>query len=105
MYGGYATVNLNPEPYAYESGFSVKWLIQAQVNEIRTGEIDPIAGDLDYQTGQAPWLAWAEYEWADGVKPRCSDDLTWHPTNAGEAKWSKAQGPWWKGSPYTRWLK
>ncbi|MBI3865024.1 MAG: hypothetical protein HY290_24380, partial [Planctomycetia bacterium] len=27
IYAGYATTPLNPEPYAYESGFSVKWLI------------------------------------------------------------------------------
>ncbi len=30
-YGGYATTPLNPEPYAYESGFSVKWLIERQI--------------------------------------------------------------------------
>src|SRR5262249_58286505 len=27
VYAGYATTALNPEPYAYESGFTVKWLI------------------------------------------------------------------------------
>ena len=27
-FGGYAKTLLNPEPYAYESGFSVKWLIE-----------------------------------------------------------------------------
>src|SRR5262249_57810334 len=30
-YGGYARTRLNPEPYAYESGFSVKWLIEKQL--------------------------------------------------------------------------
>src|SRR5262249_49511767 len=30
IYGGYATSRLNPEPYAYESGFVVRWLIQRQ---------------------------------------------------------------------------
>src|SRR5207249_4513423 len=30
IYGGYATSSLNPEPYAFESGFSMKWIIQAQ---------------------------------------------------------------------------
>src|ERR1043166_7076782 len=30
-YGGYANGALNPEPYAYESAFSVKWLIEKQL--------------------------------------------------------------------------
>src|SRR5207248_3154531 len=30
-YGGYATTKLNPEPYAFESGLSVKWLIEQQI--------------------------------------------------------------------------
>lgn len=75
-YAGYATANLNPEPYAYEAGFSSKWLIQAQINQIRTGQIDPIAGDLNYNTGMVPWLVWAAYTWADGPHPR-SDGFFW----------------------------
>ncbi|MEK6572468.1 MAG: hypothetical protein AABZ61_13925, partial [Bacteroidota bacterium] len=59
-YGGYATSTLNPEPYAYESGFAVKWLIEKQIN-----------GDtsLTYSGGspRAPWLAWGPYLWADGM--------------------------------------
>ena len=31
IYAGYATGNLNPEPYAYESAFPVRWLIQEQI--------------------------------------------------------------------------
>ena len=32
IYAGYATTHLNPEPYAYESAFVVRWLIQDQIN-------------------------------------------------------------------------
>jgi len=49
-YGGYATTSLNPEPYAYESAFAVKWLIE-----------DQIEGKL-----KAPWLSWGPYLWANG---------------------------------------
>jgi hypothetical protein len=75
-YAGYTTTNLNPEPYAYESGFSMKWLIQAQIHQIRAGEVDPIAGDLDYRKGVGPWLVWAGYTWADGTRAR-SDGFVW----------------------------
>ncbi len=72
IYAGYATTNLNPEPYAYESGFAVKWLIEGQI----TG-----ADSLNYDTAQgaveAPWLAWGPYMWADGLNPRAGDGLTW----------------------------
>jgi hypothetical protein len=76
VYAGYATVPLNPEPYAYEYGFSVKWAIQAQVDQMRSGKVDSIAGDLDYKKGNAPWIAWGPYLWTDGEIPR-ADGLTW----------------------------
>jgi hypothetical protein len=75
VYGGYASPSdADPEPFAYETAYGIKWLIQAQINQIRTGEVDPVAGDLSY--GSAPWVAWASYFWADGPDPR-SDGLVW----------------------------
>ena len=91
IYGGYAAPgSLNPEPQAYESGFSVKWLIE-----------DQIQGDPGLNYGQlpgpirAPLLLWGPYLWADGTNPR-SDGLTWvisdleadhtHPSPSGEQK-------------------
>jgi hypothetical protein len=77
IYAGYASVPLNPEPYAYEYGFSAKWLIQAQVNQMRpSGTPDPVAGDLSYTNGSAAWTAWGPYLWAYGTTPR-SDQLIW----------------------------
>jgi len=76
IYAGYASVPLNPEPYAYEYGFSAKWLIQAQINQIRNGTVDPVAGDMNYNNGTAAWTAWGPYLWAYGTTPR-SDQLIW----------------------------
>ncbi|HYV92692.1 MAG TPA: T9SS type A sorting domain-containing protein [Chitinophagales bacterium] len=85
IYGGYASNTLNPEPYAYHSGWAVKWLIEDQIN-----------GDAALTYDQSPWLAWGPYLWADGIIPR-SDGLVWicpddfkndgtHPSTIGAMK-------------------
>ena len=71
IYAGYASSTLNPEPYAYISGFSVKWTIQAQLNGTSSMNFNSSLG-----TVRAPWVAWGPYMWANGVIPR-SDGLTW----------------------------
>jgi hypothetical protein len=70
-YAGYSTVALNPEPYAYASGFSAKWVIESQITGNPGLNYDPSRGPVI-----APWVAWGPYLWADGLSPR-SDGLTW----------------------------
>jgi hypothetical protein len=111
IYGGYATLDLNAEPYAYESGFSVKSLIESQVNEMRGLPANPRAGTLDYTKKAAPLILWGPYMWADGATPR-SDGFAWqradfeedgtHPSQAGETKVADKLLDFFKNSPYTR---
>lgn len=76
IYGGYATSNLNPEPFAYETGFGVKWAVQAQIDEMASRGVNARTGSLRYDNGTAPWIAWGPYLWAAGTQLR-SDGLTW----------------------------
>lgn len=70
-YAGYAVTQLNPEPYAYESGFAVQWLLQQQLAGDPALNADPNQGPVT-----APWLGYGPYLWADGVTPRL-DGFTW----------------------------
>ena len=110
IYGGYATSTLNPEPYAYESGFTAKWLIEAQINQIQNGTIEAHAGDLNYNT-VAPWVGWGPYLWANGTTAR-SDGLIWvatdfqsdgtHPSQSGQTKVGGMLLNFFKTSPLTQ---
>jgi hypothetical protein len=64
-YGGYAKTPLNPEPYAYESGFSVKWLIERQLRGDKALNYDPSRGKVT-----ASWLSYGPYLWANGKTKR-----------------------------------
>jgi len=77
-YGGYAVTARNPEPYAYESGLAMRWIVVGQTDEVRNGGYlwDSRIGDIDYEKGSAPWVTWGPYFWANGMTPR-SDGLTW----------------------------
>ena len=89
IYAGYGRGPLNPEPYAYESAFVCRWLIQ-----------DQMKGRLNYDSSggpvKAPLLLWGPYLWADCITPRKQDGLVWnrddfaqdgiHPSQSGREK-------------------
>lgn len=73
-YAGYALTALNPEPYAYETGFAVKWMIDSQIaasGAFGNLNFDPAAGLV-----VAPWLSWGAYLWAHGLTPN-GRGLSW----------------------------
>ena len=107
IYAGYATTALNPEPYAYEGAFSIRWVIQSQIR-----------GDasLNYDAARGPVLApaclWGPYLWGDGITPRAADGLVWkredlredgtHPSNSGRKKVADLLLSFFKTDPYAR---
>ena len=114
IYAGYATDGLNPEPYAYEYGFSAQRLIEAQVLQERGNPPDPIAGDMSYTNGTAAWTAWGAYIWADGTIAR-SDGLDWlssdfqsdgtHPDAQGTTKVVDQLMGFYTKSSFTPWFQ
>jgi hypothetical protein len=73
IYAGLATTPLNPEPYAYESAFAVRWVIRGQVSGKPELNFDPARGEV-----KSPLVLWGPYLWADGVRPRKVDGLVWN---------------------------
>jgi len=110
IYAGYAESTLNPEPYARESGFGVKWVVEAQVKQMSGSGVDAHAGNLDYGS-VAPWVTWGPYLWADGMTAR-SDGLTWavaelgpdgtHPSAPGQTKVANMLLSFFNTSPQAR---
>jgi len=125
VFAGYATGDLNPEPYAYEYGFSTQFLMTAQINQIANGTIDLVAGNLKYDVndsnGASPWIAWSAYIWAngdvansegllwcDGQSPApCSGEVDFqsdgtHPNAKGQEKVANLLLTFFLNSPYTK---
>jgi hypothetical protein len=69
---------INPEPSAYESGFSVRWMIEKQINGDPSLNFDPADGEV-----VAPYLSWGAYLWIDGENPR-SDGRVWLQEDLGD---------------------
>lgn len=88
IWAGHAKGGLNPEPYAYESAFVARRLIQRQIR-----------GDAELSPSRSPVLLWGPYLWAEGAKGRKLDSLVWepgdfagdgvHPSASGRAKVAK----------------
>ena len=97
----------NSEPYSYESGFAVKWLIQRQLAGDAALNFDAAKGPV-----KAPWLSWAAYLWTNGKTPR-SDGLSFeiddfqekdrmHESPAGQQKVGKQLVQFFKSDPTTK---
>jgi hypothetical protein len=107
IYGGYSAGPLNPEPYAYESAFVVRWLIQRQIK----GD-DELAHDASRGKASAPVLLWGPYLWADGITPRKADGLLYrredlaadgtHPSAAGQEKVARLMLEFYKTHPLAK---
>jgi hypothetical protein len=78
IFGGYATGPLNPEPYAYEGAFVVRWLIQDQIEGESRLNYNAAKGPV-----RAPILVWGPYLWANGPTPRKAGGLAWTPEDFG----------------------
>jgi hypothetical protein len=100
----------SPEPYAYESGFGTRWLVQNQIKGDAQLNFDPAKGDV-----RAPLLLWGPYLWAQGPNPRKLDGLTWtqndvrpdqlHPNESGCHKTTTLLLNFFKTNPGTsRWF-
>jgi hypothetical protein len=88
-YAGWAGPNCgSPEPFAYETAFSVRWLIRRQIQDDPQLNYDAARGEV-----KSPLLLWGPYLWACGDRPRKSDGLVWslddvradhmHPSQSG----------------------
>ena len=101
IWAGNATGGLNPEPYAYESAFGVRHLIQQQMK-----------GEPTLAEGKVPLLLWGPYLWAAGTKGRKLDALKWepedftgdgvHPSETGREKVAQQLLEFFAGDPLAK---
>ena len=105
-YGGYTEANGSPEPWAYESGFAVKWALADQIQGKPELNYDPAKGEV-----RAPWAEWGPYLWTDGVKGRKDGFLYLrsdvgidglHPSPAGQRKVATLMMTFFKTDPVTK---
>ncbi len=98
-YAGYSTTRLNPEPYAYQTGFADKLLVAQSVAQPKI----------------RPWIGWGPYLWTDGTKGR-SDGFTWtcadarasdgtHPSDQGAAKVAEQLQQFFAVSQFSPWFR
>ena len=107
IYAGYATTALNPEPYAYEGAFSVRWVIDAQIKGDARLNYDSQRGEVT-----SPVVLWGPYLWGDGVTPRKADGMVWkrddfagdgtHPNDSGRRKVADLLLGFFHADPYAR---
>jgi hypothetical protein len=97
----------NSEPFSYESGFAVKWLIERQLQDDPALNFDPRKGPV-----KAPWLSWAAYLWTNGSTPRSDgvffvyedfrDNDHMHESPAGQQKVGRLLLQFFKTDPTTK---
>jgi hypothetical protein len=97
----------NSEPYSYESGFAVKWLIEQQLKGDAALDYDPGKGAV-----KAPWLSWGPYLWANGTAKRVDGfhfeladfraDDRMHESAAGQKKIGNLLLRFFKTDPTTK---
>lgn len=108
IYGGFLTVPPGSEPFTFENGFGVKWLVEQQINADPVLNYDPALGSV-----QAPLLLWGPYLWANGSTPN-GQGTTWlladfeadhlHPSASGEVKVGNLLTGFFDGEPSATWL-
>jgi len=97
----------SPEPFAYESGFGTRWVVQSQIRGDAELNFDPARGEV-----KAPLILWGPYLWACGNSPRKLDGMTWtqndvradflHPNEAGCKKTTALLLNYFKSNEGTR---